>query len=203
MARLINNKLLFIHCAKTGGTFFREMINSVGIPNIEVGAKHDSFNKIIKENPEMEFKECFGFVRHPVTWYRSRWAFAKMSFFKEKLQFNTEAQNHWMAKVWDDDLNQFIVNTLDQYPFGIASKYFNDMLGIFNGSNCVAHKYENLHDVIEQRIYQCSNTKWNVYEGVKRTLDSSHLHVSINPILKNEIMLREKELVSKFQYHIL
>src|SRR5687767_914806 len=115
MARLINNKALFIHSAKTGGTFLREALNRFGVPNYEVGVKHDPYTQFT------QYSDRFGFVRHPVTWIRSRWAYATLTYFPQKIHYMPEAQAHWMAKVWDDDINKFVEKTLEAYPDGIAT----------------------------------------------------------------------------------
>lgn len=137
MARIINNKHLFIHVAKTGGTFVREVLNYYGVPNWESGAfeieDHYSISQVLEAHPELKSLKSFGFVRHPVSWYRSRWAYAKMTYFKEKCHFIPEARQHWMYPVWSDDLNRFVENTLFEYPH-IATTYFQNMLGPFDRS---------------------------------------------------------------------
>lgn len=187
MARLINNELLFIHIAKTGGTFFREMINSMGIPNIEVGGKHQKLEEIQNNMPELEYERAIAFIRLPHTWYRSRWAFAKMSYFKEKINYMPEAQKHWMAKVWDDDLNVFVENTLLKYPQGIATEYFSEML-----KNPIVPvsilKYENIIDEIKKVGLQFGHPPHSIRSlKNKRPLDSQHIGGKISPELLKEI----------------
>ena len=95
MARIINEKYLFIHAAKTGGTFLRETVNRFGIPNYEVGRKHTSFKDLIKERPELQKLESFGYVRNPLTWYRSRWAYGMMTYFGDKIKYMPEAMKYY------------------------------------------------------------------------------------------------------------
>jgi len=187
MARLINNELLFIHIAKTGGTLFRESINAYGIPNVEIGEKHQSLSGVQTSFPDLQFKKAIGFIRLPHNWYRSRWAYAKMTYFAEKIKYMPEAQKHWMAKVWNDDLNVFVENTLKVFPGGIATEYFSDML-----KNPVVPvsilKYENIHseilDVvsgIEHSVKRISKLQNN------KPLDSKHIGGTISPELIKEI----------------
>lgn len=144
MARLINDQHLFIHSAKTGGTFFREALNNFGIPNRELGPKHAGWKELMPE--KNEFKSVFGFVRHPVTWYQSRWAYGRMTYFGEKVKYMPEAQRHWMADVWDNDLHKFVENILKIFPYGIAYDYFDSILNISNWktSGIEIYRYENL-----------------------------------------------------------
>lgn len=195
MARIFND-YLFIHSAKTGGTFFREALNRFGIPNFEVGKKHDSYSTIIKENPECVNYTSFGFVRHPVDWYRSRWAYAKMTYFKEKLAYMPEAQKHWMAKIWDDDLNMFIENTLLEYPDGIATKYFDDMI---NGCN-FSFQYENLLAVTRHLLTDVIDNYVDMNLIEKPILQSEKVKSTIDPILVKEIKKTEFKLMNHYNY---
>jgi len=199
MARLINNEILFIHIAKTGGTLFRDYINAFGIPNIEVGEKHQSLKAVQDSHPHISFDRAIGFIRLPHTWYRSRWAYAKMTYFKEKIKYMPEAQRHWMAKVWDDDLNVFVSNTLQAHPNGIATEYFSDMLkepirpvSIF--------KYENIYNEILGIISSIDGTEIKAVSKLEmnRPLDSKHIGGTISPELLKEIEKVEHLIYKKY-----
>lgn len=145
MARLINNQAIFIHSAKTGGTFFREVLNRFGIKNHEIGSKHSKWDEFVDMGLPM-----FGFVREPISWYRSRWAYSMLTHFGEQLKYNEDARKHWMAKVWSDDLNLFVENTLKFYPNGIACEYFDRMLNIFgyHKDQVTIHRMEDMEAVV-------------------------------------------------------
>ena len=70
----------------------------------------------------------FGFVRHPVDWLKSRWAWGMLSGFAEKMKHEPAAAGHWMAACWDDDLSRFVSNYLDLCP-GVATSTMLRMLG--------------------------------------------------------------------------
>lgn len=145
MARLINNQFIFIHSAKTGGTFFREVLNRFGIPNYEVGDKHSKWTEFIDYPQPM-----FGFVREPISWYRSRWAYAMLTQFGHQLAYNEGAKAHWMAPVWSEDLNVFVERTLQRYQDGVATEYFDRMLNILSKYNnqVIIHRMEDMTAVI-------------------------------------------------------
>lgn len=204
MARVINDRHLFIHSAKTGGTFLRETINRYGIPNYEVGGKHSSFKEIVTNNPELRKLRSFGYVRNPLTWYRSRWAYGMMTYFGDKIKYMPEAFNHWMAPVWSSDLNMFVYNTINYYPHGIAYKYFNDMLGIgeepeLRVSN--VFRYENIQYTVAN-LLQGETTNYVQLQtilGLPRFLDSQQKYKDqISPELQKEIQVVEKKLFEMF-----
>lgn len=70
MAIIINNKVLFIHFLKTGGSFVGSFFNNYcEVEN--VGNQHDPVNMINREEKNKMFK-C-SIIRHPVSWWQSYW----------------------------------------------------------------------------------------------------------------------------------
>jgi len=69
---------IFLHIPKTGGSWFREAIKlATGKPYSHVGQQHSHFPELANHiNPDtIKSAYYFAFVRHPITWYQSRWAF--------------------------------------------------------------------------------------------------------------------------------
>jgi len=77
MALLINDNAVYLHIPKTGGTWFRHAMQASGIRYTEIGEQHNHFPLISDFMPPRFYddKFIFTFVRHPLTWYQSRWAF--------------------------------------------------------------------------------------------------------------------------------
>jgi hypothetical protein len=150
MARIIDDKLLFIHVAKTGGTFVRETFNYYGVPNRETGVyeteDHYSLSDVLKYHDECRKYLSFGFIRHPADWVQSRWLWAMETNFQEKLQYSEEARQHWMAEVFAPEVELFAENILNRMP-GIATKYFKNMLGLETAYEAdIIFRYEDMHD---------------------------------------------------------
>jgi hypothetical protein len=211
MARLINREQLFIHTAKTGGTFFREALNYFGVPNYEVAEKHSSAKEaeqqLYKYNIDDWYpvKMIFGFVRNPITWYRSRWAFAKMTYFFHKLEnfpATHPVHKHWMAQVWHDDLNVFVEKTLQMYPEGIAYDYFNRMLQInkWKTSGIKIYRYENLVYDTAAILSSTLNKSISIndVQNLKPQLQSTKIGGDISPMLKKEIQTVEHKLFKMY-----
>jgi hypothetical protein len=217
MARLINDTHLFIHSAKTGGTFFREMLNRFGVKNYEVGDKHDSITDIhTKFNNEFCDRTSFGFVRNPLTWYRSRWSYGMMTYFGEKLQafpINHPIHQHWMADVWSHDFNVFlerclrIMDATTVYRDGIAFDYFNKMLGLENQQILTlydrvdrVYRYENIVYVMASIFRDEFNMSVSLRDlsSIPKILESKVIDVKPSPELLKELEKAEKRLLGMY-----
>src|SRR5437667_268495 len=103
---LVTEKSLFIHVPKTGGTFVRRALPALGLPCRESGIfaieDHFSIAQVFATHPGLDDgrRLTFGFVRHPVAWIKSRWAWAMISGFAAKTFTDPAAAAHWMATCW-------------------------------------------------------------------------------------------------------
>ena len=84
---LVLPRSLFVHVPKTGGTWVRAAIAAAGIDAHESGPPetHDHFGVFDLPADLLAGRFTFGFVRHPVDWLKSRWAWAVLSGFPDKL----------------------------------------------------------------------------------------------------------------------
>jgi hypothetical protein len=133
---LVTANHLFIHVPKTGGTTVRAMFRELGLNPRESGPfeieDHYTLPQIAAAHPELlPGRVTFGFVRHPVAWLKSRWAWAMTSGFGAKLEREAEAANHWMASCWSDDFDDFVAAYLERFP-GIATQTMFKALGLWS-----------------------------------------------------------------------
>lgn len=63
---LIDNKAIFVHIPRTGGSFTRQVINSANLNNQSIGGTHGSIAK-----KDIEDYYTFGYVRNPYAWHVS------------------------------------------------------------------------------------------------------------------------------------
>jgi hypothetical protein len=77
MTLFIDNKAIYLHIPKTGGTWFRNAIHRSRIEYQEIALTHNHFPAILANKPAGFYNDkfIFTFVRHPLTWYQSRWSF--------------------------------------------------------------------------------------------------------------------------------
>lgn len=129
MALVLPNSV-FIHVPKTGGSWVRAAIANTGMRCEESGPfdVHDHYGVFDLPAHLVRDRFTFGFVRHPVDWIKSRWAWGMLSGFAEKIQREPAAMGHWMAACWDEDLSQFVSKYLDLCP-GVATSTMLRMLG--------------------------------------------------------------------------
>lgn len=147
MALIIENKLLFIHVPKTGGSYIRSLCSN-NFTCKETGSfsthDHYSITECINNNPDVKKYISFGFVRHPVSWIKSRWSWAIISDFNTKVEKEIDAQQHWLAQCWDLDFQQFIKKYINNgIPY--CSQTYIDKLGIDKDDEVdFIFKYENI-----------------------------------------------------------
>lgn len=198
MARIIENKLLFIHVPKTGGTFIRELVNCAGFKNRETGLyeEHDHYG--VNDITGCHDFITFGCVRKPYEWVISRWKWAVYTEFPKKVIGGTKAKHHWMADVWSDDINEFLFNVINKRS-GIAEESMFQKLGIGT------EKQANV-------ILTCENLKSGIIELFKKELavnvsefiplvynDKAILTPEIKfSFFKEEIEKQNKGLIDKF-----
>ena len=139
MALQLNNGLVFLHIPKTGGQTIRKVlqdlhllsspddmpvINEVGWPfrndttdpNI---VPHATYNTL-GIDPSM----CFAFVRHPLDWYRSQWAFtmSKRGSLENFLALGTGPDE--IDSIGPGNFVDWVEMRLQAYPEGMVSKLY-------------------------------------------------------------------------------
>ena len=66
-------KSIYIHLMKTGGWSVRHTLSRMGLRLREIGRGHDPASLLPADERENRF--TFVFIRHPLSWYRSYWAY--------------------------------------------------------------------------------------------------------------------------------
>lgn len=121
---ICGDNFLFIHMPKTGGMWITCVLKYLTGNAYLLGAKHDSFPNLLiyGDPPFFEEKYTFVFVRHPIYWYMSRWAF--------RLKIDGWDMVHRLDyDCASNDFNQFVRNIHEKYPngwFDTEKKYFVD-----------------------------------------------------------------------------
>jgi hypothetical protein len=129
---------VFVHVPRTGGTFIRDIIHRYGFRTEIINHSHDSLEIALDSAPEDVFS--FTFIRHPITWYPSRFAYCVENNWPDDGPF-PELFWHFRAEA----LGGFVRNVQRLFPAGY-------LLGLFDRSCCSMRKevsfvgrYETLH----------------------------------------------------------
>lgn len=112
-------KSVFIHVAKTGGKWVIEALSRCGLIAEYSEFKHRSWQELQASARYADWKglKSFAFVRHPVGWYRSYWAFKMMRGWSEEVELDR------LCKA--DDFEVFVRNCLEKYP-GNVGRYYRE-----------------------------------------------------------------------------
>jgi hypothetical protein len=105
---LILKNGVFIHIAKTGGSWVAELLRQQGLVAAATARSHVNFKETISEVPAAAGLPSFAFVRHPVTWWKSYWAYRMKTGWDP---------NHPVDKVSQSEVfEDFIRKMLDRAP---------------------------------------------------------------------------------------
>lgn len=114
MAVILPNSVM-IHVPKTGGSWCRTAIKKAGIKHKELnthkgkGCRHEGISQIRKQ---IGNRFTFGFVRNPITWMQSRWAYSMR---------NTQGEGDGTL-LWSGDFNTWVMNVLERQPTFVLDK---------------------------------------------------------------------------------
>lgn len=124
---LATDKLLFLHIPKTAGVWIRQAFKALNIHHYEIGHWHSHFpynsttTRLYEYKPIEFYKDkfIFTFVRHPLSWYQSRWAF--------RMKQGWRASHHPLDfHCASNDFCRFVENALAYRPSGwVTEEYMN------------------------------------------------------------------------------
>ena len=127
-------RFIFYHIPKTGGTWVKVALKEAGVKTGAVrttGGPHP-FNlkwahacpgTVPERSKDGRFSFCF--VRQPIAWYTSYWAFRSRKGARRDENFPADG-------LWSDDFDQFVNNLLDAYPGGFVTALYQ----YYTGARC-------------------------------------------------------------------
>lgn len=104
---LVTDKFVFAHLPKTGGKFVRHVVEWMDIPHQEIGNFHAAPIAVTREGCDLP---TIISIRHPVTWYQSRW------MHRIKYGWSAEHPVDWVCA--SNDFNVFVNNVIEYDPNG-------------------------------------------------------------------------------------
>jgi len=193
---VICKKSTFIHIPKTGGTWVRHVLFDLGValeevkgqdfePQFGFGTTH---NVPIYDDRFLNQKFAFAFVRNPLTWYKSYFA------YRQKYPWDKCTHFDLRCRAWT--FPAFIEKVLSEYSFGYVSRMYEYLT-----EDCsIVGKMENLkEDLIN--ILQNAEEDFN-----PRSIRHDRINVSKTESLKygpgqvEQIISAEKETFERYNY---
>jgi hypothetical protein len=133
---------VFLHVPKAGGTWVREVLKNAKLTQDELTSissdestegKMRSWHCVPQDKSIFDGKYVFCFVRHPLTWYQSHWAFRKRNK-------NWNQGNRLDEKCQSKYFDKFISNVVKEFPEG----YLHWLYGFYTQHADFIGKVENL-----------------------------------------------------------
>ncbi len=123
---------IFFHIPKTGGTWVREAIKRAGIPTLEIGDWHYELYDLhqwcaqISLSPAVvQQKFTFAFVRNPLDWYPSYWAFRQTHGWP-KGELTPCRSNNFEQFMWN------VIWRFPGYLSNLYTRYLGPLPGVLN-----------------------------------------------------------------------
>lgn len=205
---LATEKSLFLHIPKTGGMFVRSVFKALGIEHWEIGDIHSHFprenesGRLLSYHPLEYYKDkfIFAFVRHPLSWYQSRWTFRMKLGWKPTLH---PLDFHCAS----NDFELFVRNALNYKPTGwVTEEYFTYLETMPWPINFVGRSENLVGDVIKaldlagEQVDPVKIT--NLPRANESDLDgkSSRYWAPYTEDLAQKVVIAESQVISRY-YH--
>jgi hypothetical protein len=148
MPVLLTSRIRFLHVAKTGGTWCWRALQMGGVPVEAIGGDppHPRTTHLdLSQTEEYADRFTIAFVRHPLDWWRSRWAHLMRIGWEDRGPIASGARS--------DDFNTFIEQVLERLP-GHFEKELQRYIGPPSSPIDFIGRYEALADDLVRALRQ-------------------------------------------------
>ncbi len=124
---LVLPQALFVHVPKTGGTWVRRVLEEAGLARGELGRAHATPDELRHEPHFRHADVVFAFVRHPLEWYRSYWAYRRKHGWHRPSPQELQAPIRTVrldAHCRAEQFPAFVRNCLRRYPHGWVTQLY-------------------------------------------------------------------------------
>ena len=143
MSTVATARTLFLHVPKTGGTWVTRVL-------LECGASFEVLDSVSPHadlpavrNVKRQF--TFAFVRHPLTWWQSFWAYRRATGWIKRHPFDSRVRSN------GNDFSTFVDNVIARAP-GYLSRTFENYVGPPSAPIDFIGRYENLTDDLVEAL---------------------------------------------------
>lgn len=187
-----------MHIPKTGGVWLSFILRRISNP-VEIGHQHSHFPQLLQIYDQEWYKDRFIFtmVRHPVTWYQSRWAF--------RMKHGWHSSHPLDYNCASNDFNQFVRNALEYKPDGWYSFEIDQfMSNVPGGVKHVIRLEDGLNGVIKALDKIDLKYDINVIKSVPRVNDSdmggknSKYWAKYEPDVLKRVLQVERQVIDRY-----
>ena len=196
---LVTDRSIFLHVPKCAGLWIRHAFKVCKIKHYELGDQHSHFPYLLNLKPIDFFKErfIFTFVRHPLTWYQSRWAF--------RVKHGWRAQHPLDYNCASNNFHTFIENMIAYKPNGWVTWEYRNYIDEVPGGIKYVGKMENLTDDLI-KILNLAGEQFSekAINSISRINDSdldgkpSKYWATYTPKLIKRVMAVESETIRRY-----
>lgn len=192
------SRTAILHIPKTGSDWVRAACHAaMRTPISEIGEWHSDFSQVREIlNTQREYHPIFAtFIRHPLSWYRSAWAYW--------LQTERFPRCEDDPVVESDDFESFVTNCLRVAPDGYVTRLYKKYLGGEKASPFFVGRQESL---VDDLVTLLTWAEEDFDEDILRSVPSCNVRGSdptfrdpgYSPELRAAVLQAESRIISAF-----
>lgn len=200
---LVTEKMLFLHIPKCAGMWIRQVFSSLDIKHWEIGDQHTRFPQLLDYHDKSFYdnKFIFLFVRHPIYWYQSRWAF--------RMKHGWRPTHHPLDySCMSNNFEVFMQNVLDYKPNGWATyefcNYIDTCPSVPDFIGRVEYLIDDMINALEMAGEKCDRTVINSLPKINDSdLDDKppKYWAKYTLELYNSVIAADQEIIRRYYYN--
>lgn len=194
MAILIPNAIGLL-IPKCGSQYILTVLEKAEIPYKFIGASQiDSKSTIMHSdlnNTEVYDYFTFAFVRHPLSWYQSYWA------YRMRMGWTDDVIDEQCA---DDNFHKFMEKVIEYYPDGYISSYYERYVGTGDSTISYVGRLERINEDLPIALSLCGNSIENdICVGISK-VNKRRWEAHYTRTLYKKIASMEESSIKRFGY---
>lgn len=195
---IASDKLVFLHIPKTGGVWVTFALKRA-LQTSMIGQQHSHFPQLLQLYEEEWYRQryIFTMIRHPITWYQSRWAFRVKHGWRlgHPLDFHCST----------NDFHSFVESVLKFKPDGWVTWLYNQYIeNVPGGIDYVARLEDGVGEV--KHVLDQAKIDYDpaTIEHIPRINDSdmgghsSKYWAKYTPELFDRVMAVESKIIDRY-----
>lgn len=189
MAYVLKNGVIELHIPRTGGFWRKKVVHELNLFSSNSKMDHSTLEEFQFLKHEIAAKK-FVFIRHPLTWFQSFWA------FQNDVNWLPISSNPFINLMEFNDLpfEKFVISVYARYP-----RYLTRLYAMYIDDSIIVKKYENLREDFAVLLTEVGL----VFD--RKILDETSIvnhSLTQKPVysekIKNLVLENEKEIIERY-----